>query len=34
MPALIAAVSAYCTLGEITKVMQTEFGTWQEPSIL
>jgi methylmalonyl-CoA mutase N-terminal domain/subunit len=34
MPALVAAVSAYCTLGEIRRVMQAEFGTWQEPSIL
>jgi methylmalonyl-CoA mutase N-terminal domain/subunit len=30
MPAIIVAVRAYCTLGEICGVMREEFGEYQE----
>ncbi len=31
MPALMEAVQAYATLGEITRVLKDVFGTFQEP---
>jgi len=31
MPYIIEAVKAYCTLGEITKVLKQSFGEFQEP---
>ena len=32
MPAIIEAVSAYATLGEIVRTLETVFGTWTEPT--
>ncbi len=34
MPALIAAVKTYATLGEITQVMREEFGEYREPNMI
>ena len=34
MPLLIDAVSAYCTLGEITDVMREVFGIYQEDAVV
>ena len=31
MPALVEAVKAYATVGEMTKVMVNIFGCYQEP---
>ena len=33
LPPLIDAVSAYATLGEITRVLKTVFGEFREPSL-
>ncbi len=33
MPAMIEAVSAYATLGEITRVLKSVFGEFREPSL-
>ncbi|MCU1468725.1 MAG: Methylmalonyl-CoA mutase [Actinomycetia bacterium] len=33
MPALLAAVTAYVTVGEITAALETVFGTWAERAI-
>jgi methylmalonyl-CoA mutase N-terminal domain/subunit len=32
MPALIDAVRAYGTIGEIISVLEDVFGTWTEPN--
>ena len=34
MPALLDAVKAYCSLGEITDVMRDVFGIYQEPLVV
>ena len=33
MPPMIEAVSAYATLGEITRVLKSVFGEFREPSL-
>jgi methylmalonyl-CoA mutase N-terminal domain/subunit len=32
MPAIVDAVKAYATLGEIIQTLEAEFGTWTEPA--